>query len=121
MVKYIYLDQNIWFAKKSEDELELRVRRLDEFIEQQISEEDYEENVKMLMATNEWQKGIVCFDLLITKSIYLSTFSQTHLTENTKISNLLKNDLQQKMLSILNKVRFMDELRVNAFSAQLTG
>ena len=121
LLDLVYLDQNIWFAKKSEDELELRVRRLDEFIEQQISEEDYEENVKMLMATNEWQKGIVCFDLLITKSIYLSTFSQTHLTENTKISNLLKNDLQQKMLSILNKVRFMDELRVNAFSAQLTG
>jgi hypothetical protein len=120
LLDLVYLDQDIWFAKESEEELHIRIKNLDEFVEQQEEELDYENNVKILMEASVWQKGIVCFDLLITKSIYLSTFSQTHLPETVKISTLNKNNFQQIMLSSLNQVRFLDELRVNSLSALLT-
>ena len=120
LLDLVYLDQGYWFAKESGEELHFRVTKLDEFIEQQEVELDYEENTKLWIGTEKWQRGLVCFDLLISKSIYLSTFSQTHLNEKVKISTLIKNDLNQSIVSNLNEVKFMDELRVKSLLAQLT-
>ncbi|MHA1976214.1 MAG: hypothetical protein ACW98I_04875 [Candidatus Hodarchaeales archaeon] len=120
LLDLVYLDQGNWFAKESEEELVVRVKKLDEFIKQQEVDSDYGENVKSLIGAQNWQKGIVCFDLLISKSIYISTFSQTHLTEKSKISMLTKDGFNQSVLSNLEEVRFMDELRVKGLSAQLS-
>jgi len=121
LLDLVYVEKNIWFAKESEEELQLRVKNLDEFIKQQEDEIKYETNVKQLMLdTRLWQKGIICFDLLITKSIYISTFSQTHLTEKMKIAILRKNMFQQEILSRLIPVGFMDQLKINTLSDLLS-
>ncbi len=119
LLDLVFIDQNKWYAKESEEELDRRVKELDNFILQQNDIEIYERNVHELLKLGEWRNGVICFDLLITKSIYLSTFSQTHLTEDLKLTNLLENQIQVEIILALEKVRSMDQLKVRGLSSKL--
>ncbi len=120
LLELIYMDHGNWFAKESEEVLHQRVKVLDRFMLLQESETTYEEEVKLLMESGGWQERIVYFDLLISKSMYLSTFSQTHMTEEAKVTTLKKLPYSERIQLELKNIKFLDERRVNLLSSKLS-
>ena len=121
LLELAYMDENLrWFALGSEKELKTRLSLLDSFVGEQESRDDYEANVGSLITKKVWQKGIVSFDLLIMKSMFLSTFSRTQISEEIKISILITNKFQKEVISRLNAVEQIDRLRVKGLILQLS-
>jgi hypothetical protein len=120
LLDLIFMDHGKWFAKESEEVVNDRVKELDRFMLLQETEENYKEEVELLFESGEWQEGIVYFDLLISKSLYLSTFSQTHITEEAKLVGLKKLRNSKKIQIQLNKIEFLDERRVNVLLSKFS-
>ena len=121
LLELAYMDENLrWFALGSGKDLKARLSVLDNFVGEQESREDYEENVKNMMSKEIWQKGIISFDLLIMKSMFLSTFSRTQIPEEKKIAILITNKFQQGVISRLNTIGQLDRLRVKDLIVQLS-
>jgi hypothetical protein len=113
LLELAYMDENLrWFALGSNQDLKTRLSFLDDFIGEQESRVDYEDNIRRLIKTEVWQTGIITFDLLIMKSMFLSTFSRTRIQEEIKIEILRSNKFQQEVILRLKTVDKLDRLRV---------
>jgi len=121
LLELAYMDENLrWFALGSDKDLKERLSVLDSFVGEQESRDDYEVNVRSMMNAEVWQKGIISFDLLIMKSMFLSTFSRTQIPAEIKIAVLNTNKFQQGVISRLNAVDQLDRLRVKDLIIQLS-
>ena len=87
---------------------------------EQKSKSDYEYSVSNLKDAGTWQKGIITFDLLIMKSMFLSTFSRTQISEEMKLEILKNNKFHQELISRLKSIAQLDRLRVNKLIQQIS-
>jgi hypothetical protein len=90
------------------------VKELDNFMGQQDTIQEYQRNIELFKSskTTDWQDGIVCFDLLMMKSIFLSSFFETKMKEEDKLKILKKEKFYSKIIKDLQKIQFVDKPRV---------
>ncbi len=120
LLELAFIDDNLrWFALGSQEDLKTRLTILDTVMGKQESKSDYEYSVSNFNDAGTWQKGIIAFDLLIMKSMFLSTFSRTQISEEIKIETLRNNEFQQEVISKLNEVDKLDKLRVKDLKIQI--
>ncbi|MHA2111512.1 MAG: hypothetical protein ACXAC6_11145 [Candidatus Hodarchaeales archaeon] len=121
LLELAFIDENLrWFALGSQKDLKTRLTILDTFMGEQKSKSDYEYSVSNLKDAGTWQKGILTFDLLIMKSMFLSTFSRTQISEEMKLEILKNNKFHQELISRLKSIAQLDRLRVNKLIQQIS-
>lgn len=121
LLELAFIDENLrWFALGSQEDLKTRLTILDTFMGEQKSKSDYEYSVSNLKDAGTWQKGIITFDLLIMKSMFLSTFSRTQISEEMKLEILINNKFHQELISRLKSIAQLDRLRVNKLIQQIS-
>lgn len=59
------------------------------------------------------------FDLVIMKSLFLSTFFETKIKEENKLKILKKENLYNKIVKDLKRIQFIDKPRVMALLRKL--
>jgi hypothetical protein len=121
LLELAFIDDNLrWFALGSPEDLKTRLSILDTFMGEQVSKSDYEYSVGNLKGIGTWQKGIITFDLLIMKSMFLSTFSRTQISEEMKLEVLKNNKFHQELITKLKSIAQLDRLRVNELIQQIS-
>ncbi|MFX1284175.1 MAG: hypothetical protein ACFFB5_10990 [Promethearchaeota archaeon] len=116
---YFDAEKQKWFSKGSFEDLMIRLKELDQFVSQQENVSTYQQNLTPSMVKNNWYSGLICFDLLITQSIYLKHFSQNQLTEDEKIHVINQANFRQTILKKLSTLEEMDTTRVRSLQRKL--
>lgn len=113
LIELAYFDEKdmLWYSKGSPENLATRLKELDKFMSQQDDIPSYHRNLSSLLAKNEWNIGLVCFDLVIPAT-YLKHFSQNLLSEDEKIQVIKEGDFTQTILKKLSMIEKLDKERV---------
>lgn len=118
LLDLVYLDKNSnrWFIKASNQEMITRIRELDYFMSQQETIEGYQQYLKNNRpeTTPDWKLGIICFDLVIMRSLFLSTFFRSRIEEETKYNLIKQEGLMKILMQKLPKVEILDHQRVRS-------
>jgi hypothetical protein len=107
---------NRWFSKGSNEEMSIKLRELDYFMSHQETVEGYQQYLKNSRpkTTPDWKLGILCFDLVIMRSLFLSAFFKSRLVEETKFNLIKQENLMEILIQKLPKVEFLDRQRVHS-------
>lgn len=108
---------NRWFSKGSLKEMNVRLKELDSFVSQQRTHKDYQRIIRSYKAntvTTNWHSGLISFDLLIMKSLFLSTFFKTTTKEEEKISIIKEENFSELIIEQLKEIQFLDRQRIKS-------
>ena len=113
---YLDINTNRWFSKASNQEMITRIRELDYFMSQQETDEGYQQYLKNSKTETapDWKLGILCFDLVIMRSLFLSAFFRSRIAEKTKFDLIKQEGLMEILIKKLPDVEMLDRQRVRS-------
>ena len=124
LLELVTLDStsNRWFSKGSFEDLNNRLKELDSFVSHQRTHQEYQKIIRSYKAntvTTNWYSGIVSFDLLVMKSLFLSTFFETTMKEEDKIKIIKEEDFNMLIFEQLKEIQFLDRQRIESLLKHL--
>ncbi|MFX0181649.1 MAG: hypothetical protein ACFE95_01105 [Candidatus Hodarchaeota archaeon] len=111
-----------WFNRGGFQDLNIRLRVLDQFISSQTTIEDYQRGLELLLSQQDsWILGVICFDLISSQSAFLKYLSnhQTSLSEDNKIRVINKSASRTRLIEKLTDLMTLDRDRVKSLLDQL--
>jgi len=124
LLELVTLDpvSNRWFSKGSSEEMNNRLKELDSFVSHQRTHKEYQKIIRSYKAntvTTNWSSGIISFDLLVMKSLFLSTFFETTMKEEDKIKIIKEEDFSIRIFEQLKEIQFLDRQRIGSVLKKL--
>ncbi|UCE14825.1 MAG: hypothetical protein JSV04_06490 [Candidatus Heimdallarchaeota archaeon] len=101
-----------WSSKGTIEDLTIRLEALDIFVSQQEDLSSYYQNLRSMMVKDEWQVGLILYDLLIHQSTYLKIFSKNLIEEKTKLEQIFKENYLQRIIKKLKVIEQIDKMGV---------
>lgn len=118
-----YMDKKTgrWRCSLDDDELEMRIKVLDQFVNQQEAPIGYERTLDPLLAVNRWYSGIIAFDLLASRSTFMREFinGKPDLKEDKKIELIRNSVFKDIVVQKLESVKELDQYTVQQITAKL--
>lgn len=119
LLELVTLDpvSNRWFSKGSFEDMNNRLKELDSFVSHQRTQKEYQKIIRSYKAntvTSNWYSGIISFDLLVMKSLFLSTFFEAIMKEEDKIKIIKEEDYSKLIFEQLKEIQFLDRQRINS-------
>ncbi|MFW9854366.1 MAG: hypothetical protein ACFFFG_04870 [Candidatus Thorarchaeota archaeon] len=118
-----YMDKKTgrWHCILKDNELEMRIKVLDQFVNQQETPIGYERTLDPLLAVNKWYGGIIAFDLLASRSTFMREFTngKTDLKEDIKIEMIKNSIFKEGVIQKLESVKELDRYTVLQIIAKL--
>ncbi|MFX0050299.1 MAG: hypothetical protein ACFE8U_03310 [Candidatus Hermodarchaeota archaeon] len=111
-----------WFSVGEFDDFSIRLRELDQFISDQTNISDYQRRLELLLSQKDnWYPGIICFDLISCRSVFLKHLSNFQIcpSEDDKVKIINKNASRRRIIEKLRELETLDRDRVNSLLGQL--
>ncbi len=124
LLELVTLDStsNRWFSKGSFEDMNNRLKELDNFVSHQKTHKEYQKIIRSYKAntvTTNWSSGIISFDLLVMKSLFLSTFFETTMKDEDKIKIIKEEEFNSRIFEQLKEIQFLDRQRIGSVLKKL--